>query len=263
MSFLKQFRVWVVTLCMVIVTGCVTTSDSALTRNADPEVAVERYVDLGFEYIKREDFKRAQKHLNRALELDEDNAAANSALGLIYSRQGEKKLAEKVFQKALDSDANYTRGRTYYAAFLFSDQRFEDALGEFMLAAEDTTYSARSQVFTNIGLCNIRLNAFDKAVAAYERALQLDRFNAGALAGITEVLLMQDQFKRAQFYYNRLVNQIAKQALSHSAQTLWQGVRIAKHFNADKQADSLAALLQQQYPDSVEARKYFEVFVGK
>jgi len=263
MSFRKKLSIWFIAASILQLSGCVTTSDSALTRNADPEVAVERYVELGFEYIKREDFKRAQKHLNRALELDPRNAAANSALGLIYSRQGENELAEKVFNIALDNDPKYTRGRTYYAAFLFSDQRYEDALEEFMSASEDTTYSARSQVFTNIGLCNVRLSQFQKALAAYERALQLDRFNAGALAGITEVLLMQEDFKRAQFYYNRLVSQIAKQALSHSAQTLWQGVRIAQHYNAVEQASSLAALLLQGYPDSPEAKKYHELFVGK
>lgn len=259
---LKRLKFLIVISALSLLSGCVTTSDSKLSRNADPEVAISRYVDLGFEYIKREDFTRARKHLDRALELDEDNPAANSALGLIYSRQGEPELAEKAFKKALSSDSTYTRGRTYYAALLFSQSRFDDALEQFMRAAEDTTYAARSQVFTNIALCYVRLGNNRQAELAYERSLQLDRFNAGSLAGITEVLLVSNDYQRAQYYYNRLVNQIANQALSHSAQTLWQGVRIAMHFNATDQANSLAALLKEQYPDSPEYRNYLSEYGG-
>ena len=247
-------------LALVIVVSslvaCVTTSDSSLTRNADPAVAVQRYVYLGLEYIKREEFNRARKHLLRALEIDEDNAAANSSMGLIYTRQGEKKLAEESFEKALDSDPSYTRGRTYYAAFLFSAERYEEAREQFLRAAEDTTFESRTQVYTNMALCSVRLGDTKSAMEAYERALQLDRFNASALAGLTEVLLDGDDYKRAQYYYNRLVNQIAQQTLTHSAQTLWQGVRIARHYNAIEQAESLALLLGELYPDSTEYKAY-------
>ncbi|KZY72939.1 hypothetical protein A3742_01525 [Oleiphilus sp. HI0071] len=259
---LKRSNFILITSFLLALTGCVTTSDSSLSRNADPEVAIARYVDLGFEYIKREDFTRARKHLDRALELDEDNPAANSALGLIFSRQGEYKLAEESFETALSSDPTYTRGRTYYGALLFSQQRFEEALEQFVRAAEDTTYNARSQVYTNIALCHLRLGSTSKAEYAYERSLQLDRFNAGSLAGITEVLLKLNEYKRAQYYYNRLIKQIASQALSHSPQTLWQGVRIAKHFNAHDQAQSLANLLQEQYPDSPEYQNYLSQYGG-
>lgn len=258
----KRSNFILITSFLLVLSGCVTTSDSSLSRNADPQVAIERYVDLGFEYIKREDFARARKHLDRALELDEDNPAANSALGLIFSRQGEYQLAEKSFKTALSSDSTYTRGRTYYGALLFSQQRYDEALEQFVRAAEDTTYAARSQIYTNIALCHLRMGNSSKALLAYERSLQLDRFNAGSLAGITEVLLDLNEYKQAQYYYNRLVTQIAKQALAHSAQTLWQGVRIAKHFNAHDQAQSLANLLKEQYPDSPEYRIYLSQYGG-
>ena len=258
----KQSKFLLITSFLFLLSGCVTTSDSKLSRNADPDLAITRYVELGFEYIKREDFSRARKHLERALEIDEDNPAANSAIGLIYSRQGEFELAENAFKKALSVDSTYTRGRTYYAALLFSQSRFDDALEQFMRAAEDTTYTARSQIYTNIALCYVRLGNNRQAEFAYERSLQIDRFNAGSLAGITEVLISGNDYQRAQYYYNRLVSQIAKQALSHSAQTLWQGVRIALHFDAKDQASSLAALLKEQYPDSQEYRNYLSEYGG-
>jgi type IV pilus assembly protein PilF len=241
---------------MFLLQGCVTTTDSTLTRNADPEEAVERYVELGMEYIKREEFTRAQKHLTRALELDNDNAPAHAAMGLIFSRQGDAELAEKSFRTALDIDPGYTRGHTYFGAFLFAEQRYEEALGSFMKAVSDAAYSGRSQIYTNIALCQIQLSQPDKAIAAYERSLQLNRFNGRALAGMTEVLLSKNDFKNAQFYYNRLVRLIADENAKHSAQTLWQGVRLARHFNARKQEVSLATLLEELYPDSPEYKQY-------
>lgn len=250
-------------LACAILQACVTTSDSPLTRNADPDAAIERYVELGFEYIKRDDFNRAQKHLKRALELDEDSAPANSAMGLIYSNQGESKLAESAFKTAVSSDPTYTRGRTYFGAFLFSQSRFEEAREQFLRAAEDTQYSSRPQIYTNIALCNLKLGDEGKAFSAYERALQLDRFNGNALSGLTEILLERGDYKNAQFYYNRLVREISEGKLSHSSQTLWQGIRIARYFNAKPQEESLVALLTEFYPDSQEFKRYQSTYNGE
>ena len=243
-------------LLTILLSGCVTTTDSAFTRKADSAEAVERYVQLGLEYIKRQDYKRARKHLLRALEIDEQNAPARSAFGLIHHDDGENELAEQSFIEALESDPGFTRGRTYYAAFLFSEGRYADSLKQFEEAAKDVSYNSRAQIYTNIALCNLKLGKNKAAIDAYLKTLKLDRFNGRALAGITELYIEEKQFDPANNYYNRLVRLIAKQGLRHTPQSLWQGIRISKHYGGQDQVQSFGKLLEELYPESAEFQQY-------
>lgn len=254
-----MIRIFGLLSLLMFLSACVTTTDSAFTRKADADEAVEKYVQLGLEYLKRDDATRARKHLLRALEIDEDNASAVGALGLIYHQDGENALAEQHFVKALDSDPKFTRGRTYYAAFLFSETRYEDALEQFVLAAEDVSYSGRAQIYTNIALCELQLGKPVSAIEAYEKALRLDRVNGRALAGVTELYIQESQFEKANRYYNRLVRLIAQQGLKHTPQSLWQGIRISQYYGGMEQMKSFGALLEELYPDSSEFEQYLRL----
>ena len=247
-----QLRFCYIIFMTIGLNACVTTTNSSLTDKANPDVAVERYVQLGLEYIKRDDLHRARKHLSRALEIDPLDASANASMGLIYHQEAENEKAEELFKQSVESDPKYTPGRTYYGAFLFSQQRFKEALEEFVVAAKDTRYEGRAQVFSNIALCQIQLNKKDLAIDAYLKALQLDRSNGIALSGVTELYILGSSFDKAQHYYNRLVRLIRENNMRHTPQSLWQGIRIAHHFNSKKQALGLAYLLNEMYPESDE-----------
>jgi type IV pilus assembly protein PilF len=238
--------------------GCVTSSTSTLTKKADPEAAVQRYVQLGLEYIKLNDMHRARIHLTRALSIDPEDASANAAFGLISQHEGDTATAEKSFLKAIVTDKKYTRGRTYYAAFLFSEGRFKEALHHFEISSNDNGYIGRSQIFMNIALCHVQLGDNDAALIAYQKTLRLDRTNTIALSEITELLILENDFKRAQKYYNHLVRLIRQNGLQHSAQSLWQGIRIAEYFKSHAQAASLVMLLKANFPDSNEYSQYLK-----
>jgi len=243
-------------IALFALSGCVTSSDSALTRRADPEKAVERYVQLGLEYIKRDEYSRARKHLSRALEIDESDPSANAALGLIYHEEGDNVLAEAAFLKALEYDPGFTRGRSYYGAFLFSLKQYQKALVQFEIAATDINYDGRDQVFTNIALCNLKLGNTLAAIDAYDRSLKLNRFNGRALAGVTELYLGQQDYEKAQYYYNRMVRMIRQQGSKHTAGSLWMGIRIARHFDSTDQVENLGVLLKSLYPESDEYAQF-------
>ena len=248
----SQAQLLVIVFLSLLVSACVTTSNSSLTDKADPEIAVERYVQLGLEYIKRNELHRARKHLSRALEINSIDASANAAMGLIYHQEGENEKAEELFKKAIENDPNYTPGRSYFGAYLFSQQRYKDALKQFQTAAKDTRYEGRTQIFSNIALCQIQLGNNDEAIDAYQKSLQLDRVNGIALSGITELYILSGSFDKSQHYYNRLVRLIRENGMRHTALSLWQGIRIANYFNSRDQALGLAYLLNEMYPDSDE-----------
>jgi type IV pilus assembly protein PilF len=251
-SSTNKTQLLITIILSIFISACVTKTNSSLTDKADPKVAVERYVQLGLEYIKRNELHRARKHLSRALEINPLDASANASMGLIYHQEGENKKAEDLFKNAIESDPNYTPGRSYYGAYLFSQQRYQGALEQFQIAAKDTRYEGRAQIFSNIALCQIQLGENDAAIDAYLKALQLDRVNGIALSGITELYILKGSFEKAQHYYNRLVRLIRENGMRHTAQSLWQGIRIANYFNSHDQVTGLAYLLNEMYPDSEE-----------
>jgi len=238
-------------------TGCVTTTDSPFAREADRQEALENYVTLATAYIGQGNLDRARHHLDRALELDSDSPAALAAMGLVYNSEGEAELAEKSFRKAISADEGYTRGRVYYGAFLYSQGRFEDSRDQFRAASRDTEYPDRGSVFFNLGMAQERLNERDNAITSYRRALELSRGDARPLLALSRVLVEQGEYEAASRYYSRLSTAIDRNPrMTHSAESLYTGIRIARYFNDRDQEASLAMLLKNEYPESVEYQQY-------
>ncbi len=244
-------------MLIVALTGCVTYTDSTFDVAQDKEKAEQAYVRLGLAYLQQERFDRSRQNLNRALEINNRSAPAKAGLGLLNQAEGEYEIAEKRFLEALSEDPDFTRGRSYYGAFLFNQGRYDEALEEFRTASEDTEYENRAGIFVNLGRTANRMGLHEEAVQAYQRALRLNRNRRDAMEGSITALLELDRYDEARPLYQQLVRRIEQtQDARHSPQSLWAGIRIARQDNdADREA-SLALQLRNRFPDSDEHRKY-------
>lgn len=248
-------------VCMLLLAGlfagCVTVSDSRFAREEDKERAVDNYVQLATAYLAQGNYERSRKHLERALELEPNDAGALATQGLLYQTEGDPELAEEAYRDSLRSDSGYTRGRVFYGAFLYGNQRFEEARDQFREASRDTSYDDRASVFYNLGRASEELDDMDAAVDAYRRALELGRGNPRWLLALSRVLVASGDYNAAARYYDRLLTQVQRSpGLEHSPESLLVGIRIARHFRNYDQESSLALLLRNRFPDSEEYRKY-------
>lgn len=253
-----RFSVWAaLALVAFFLAGCVTTTDSRFSREADRQEAIADYVQLATAYIGQGNLDRARHHLDRALDLDSDNAGALAAMGLIYNAEGEPELAEKSFRDAISSDAGYTRARVYYGAFLYGQGRMDDAAAQFRAASRDTDYKDRGSVFFNLGMTQERLDQLENASTSYRRAVELTRGDARSLLALSRVLTEQGKFSAASRYYARLTTMMQRnERLRHSPESLLTGIRIALHLNDRNQEASLALQLKNNFPESVEYQRY-------
>ena len=160
------------------------------------------YVQLGLAYIEREDYERARKHLGRALDLNPESVGAISALGLVYQKEGESKLADEHFRKSLEVDPNFTRGRTYYGAYLYAEKKYQEAFEQFKLASANTAYESRSQIFTNMALCSIQLKDNASAIKSYEKSIRLNRDQPNVVLSLVGLFQEEGDFDKAQSYFN-------------------------------------------------------------
>jgi len=256
-NFKRKLAVIPLLLAGILVAGCVTTTDSRFSREADREKALSSYVQLATAYIGQGNLERARHHLDRALEIDSGNAQALATMGLVYSYEGEDELAGKSFRKAVAADGDYTRGRVYYAAFLYSQGDYREASNQFSIASRDTGYKERGGVFYNLGMTEERQGNLEAAESAYRRAVELTRGEARTLLSLSRVLVEQGDYSAASRYYSRLQTLIqGNTRLAHSAESLYTGIRIARHFGDKDQEASMALLLRNQYPDSSEYQQY-------
>lgn len=244
-------------LVTLFVTACVTTTDSRFSKEADKQEAIANYVKLATAYIGQGNFGRAKHHLDRALELAPESPAARSALGLVLNAEGEDKLAEQNFKRAIAEDAGYTRGRVYYGAFLYGRGRVEAAKDQFQAASQDTDYKDRGSVFYNLGMTQERLGELGDAAASYRRSVEISRGNARSELALSRVLADQGDYNTAARYYNRLFSTVQRtQSLDHSAESLLLGIRIARHQNDRDREASLALQLKNKFPESSEYQQY-------
>ncbi|MCB0385282.1 MAG: type IV pilus biogenesis/stability protein PilW [Bdellovibrionales bacterium] len=237
--------------------GCVTTTDSPFGAKEDKEKAVISNIQLGLAYIERNNMERARKKLNRALELDPNSAGAHAALGLVYQKEGETAIAERQFVKSLKLDPSFTRGRTYYAAFLYAQGRFQEAFNEFEVASKDTEFPSRSQVFSNMGLCAIKLGEEAVALKAYEKSLLLDAQQPDMLISVVQIHVKQKNFGSAQNYFNQFLRMVGNlPGVTHSPLSLYLGIQIADYYGNLPLKNSYADLLRALYPESSEYQSY-------
>ena len=248
-------------VCMLLLVGlfagCVTVSDSRFAREENEDKAVENYVQLATAYLSQGNYDRSRMHLERALELQPNDAAALATQGLLYQAEGDPELAEEAYRDALQSDSGYTRGRVFYGAFLYGNERYEEAREQFLMASRDTSYSDRASVFYNLGRASEELDDMVGAVEAYRRALELGRGNPRWLLALSRSLVASGDHAAAARYYDRLLTMMQRNPrLEHSPESLLVGIRIARHFRDYDQESSLALLLRNRFPDSEEYRTF-------
>ncbi|AZZ93317.1 type IV pilus biogenesis/stability protein PilW [Hahella sp. KA22] len=235
-----------------VLAGCVTTVTGPYTNKASEDKAVQQYVQLGLAYYQQGDLDSALQKLQRALEIKPDNAEAQAALGLVYQRQKEPLLAEKQFKSALRSDPGFTRGRTYYAAYLYDQGRYKEAAEQLDKASEDVNYESRAQVFSNIGLIRLRLGETEQAIKAYEKSLTLKRGQPNVVLALASLYFGKGELSKANRMYAVHWETVRRGGASHTPASLALGIKIAREKKDLNEEASLMLLLKNMFPNSAE-----------
>ncbi|KKL82660.1 hypothetical protein LCGC14_1982540 [marine sediment metagenome] len=252
-----RFAAFATLLAALFITGCVTTTDSRFSREADRQKAVESYVQLATAYLGQGNVERARHHLDRALELAPENPSALAVLGLIHNSNGEIELAERSFKQAISNDPEYTRARVYYGAFLYSQGQLEESRDQFRAASRDTDYDDRGSVFYNLGMTQERLGELDEAIISYRRAAELTRGDARSLLSLSRTMVNSGDMAGAARYYDRLLLVMQRnERLQHSPESLLTGIRISRYLGDNNQESSMVLQLRNKYPESVEYQQY-------
>ncbi|WP_051687010.1 type IV pilus biogenesis/stability protein PilW [Microbulbifer sp. HZ11] len=238
-------------LITLLLGGCVATGPGG--KQIDLDKARETHIQLGLRYLQSGSDNRemARHHFQEALKLGKRDPQAHHGLALLYQADGELKVAESHFEKALRYDRNFSMARVNYGVFLYQQERYRDARDQFKTASEDLTYNRRSYALANLGRAELRLHELDSAEQAFTKALALSPGLPVALLELAELKFEKQDYTQAKQYLDRFTEKNRQ-----VPQSLWLGIRIEKIFgNRDKER-SYALALKNLFPYSAETLKY-------
>jgi adenylate cyclase len=149
------------------------------------------------EYVPpREGFPRAKAAAEKALAIDPNLAEAHASLGLVrFYYDWYWAGAEAEFKKALELNPGYPQAHQYYADFVKSFGRFEEALREMKeaLILDPLSYSAN----TGIGHVLYLSRQYDKAIDHYRQVVESDPAFVPARLWFGRPYLQKGMFKEA------------------------------------------------------------------
>lgn len=230
--------------------GCVSEGGNP-KRSVDKNKSLDLHIQLAQGYIDRGNRESARHHLRKAAEINSNSPEAMETLARLYQLEGESKLAEETFRKAIRAKKNFTLARNNFGVFLFSARRYEEALEQFELAASDLDYNGRAAALVNVGRTALLLGKNDRAKAAFEHASVLDRNSSDAHIELAEINFRLNEYARAKEHLDRF-----QASGQQSPRALLLGIRLERVFgNKDKEASYLL-VLKNRFPYSKEYLEY-------
>jgi len=218
----------------------------AYTGLADAYAILASY---SLEYVPpQEGFPKAKTAAEKALSLDDHLAEAHASLGLVkFYYEWDWNGAEAEFKKALELNPGYAQAHQYYADFVKSFGRFDEALEEMRkaLVLDPLSYS----INTGIGHVLYLSRQYDLAIDQYRKVVESDPSFIPARLWFGRPYLQKGMFEEA-------IEQVEEAVkLSHettvSLATLAQAFAAAGRIaDAKKMLDKLLTRGTEQYVPS-------------
>ncbi|MDY6983618.1 MAG: type IV pilus biogenesis/stability protein PilW [Pseudomonadota bacterium] len=242
----------------IVLGGCVTeTTGAPFGERSDPQ-ALRDYIQLATGYLEQNDLVNTKRHLNNAADIDANNSEVAALWGLVYAQEREPDLADQQFRRALRIDPRNSKARNNYAAFLFAQNRFQDAYTQLESVVADTAYANRAQAFENLGLAALRLERTDDAEFAFTRALQLNSNQLRSSLELASLHLREQKqdLRQAGAYYRNYLSLLQLYRIAQTPRGLWIGVQLENALGNADGARAYAAQLEAGFRNTPEYQQY-------
>lgn len=238
---------------LLALAGCVTTSSRPEPSPTSPEDAAEYNMQLGVSYLRQGNLPAARDKLEKALDQDPGLATAHAALGVVFERLEDPDGAERHYQRAVDLDSNDPDNLNALAVFTCSrKQKPKEALKLFDRAIAiplSVKTANRTMLYTNAGTCAKTVD-LARSEAYLRGALAQDPKFPNALYQLAEVSLERGNGLQARGFLERYLA-----AGKPTPAALWLGVRIEQALNNAAAAGRYGEQLRTTFPESSETRQ--------
>ena len=236
---LRRLPLSIVICCTLFITSLVTglmpsfaiaaTSDSPKVQENIPEVqTVDSYLREGFRLYQQGDSRGAELALQKAVNLEPENAALHSNLGIVLADQNR-------FQESI---------REYREAVRLSPHNpvFHNNLGNVLSRAGDLPGASAEYreairlnpkyalAYFNLGTALGNLREFENSNAAYKKAIVLEPKFAPAYANLGLNLFAQGKQKQSLVYLKQARDLFIEHGMTEDAETVTHIIRIIQTY---------------------------------
>jgi type IV pilus assembly protein PilF len=191
---IPQFSVWIFSLILglslvLVSAGCVSSP-----RTKEQSLAQMR---LGESLLKEGRPTQALTELNKAVELDPDNAQIRNVLGVAYMEKGMLSEAIQEFRKALDLSPDFVEVHNNLGTALLRQGKVQEAIKEFNKALTNPLYPTPHFVEYNLGRAYYQLKDYDQAKKHFKEAVKISPGYSMAYLGLGETCMATRQWDEA------------------------------------------------------------------
>ncbi len=122
----------------------------------DFEMAAKINAQLGIDYLNKNLLDLAKQKIVKAQGQDDSLAVVHYAMGLYYSRVGNKERAEDAFEKALDIEPENYQALSYYGQFLCQQEDFKEAESYFDESLSLQSNNRMGATYELYGVCVLK-----------------------------------------------------------------------------------------------------------
>ena len=234
-------------LVAVSAAGCA--ANPMFGRLTDDQKAASYNAELATNYLAAGELEPAQVKVLRALQQDPANALANNTHAKLLVQLEKHDAAEKLFIKSIRLDPKRAEYRNNFGIFLCGRGKTEQAIDQFLKAADNKFYQTPEYALDNAGVCAMEAGRLALADKHFRSAIRQSAVFAPAILHMAELKLKTGDATLADAYYSRFLT-LARQ----TPQSLYVGVNIRRELGDTPAADRFAEQLVKAYPRSSQAR---------
>lgn len=242
-------------LALVILNvGCSNVDNLAENQGAnygeiDNQRAAKFNLQLGLGYLEQGDVERAKGKLIKALKQAPYMPETHYNIAHFYYLIDEYELADTHFKKAISYSKNSSKGvlgtaKNNYGVFLCQTKRYQEAERQFLGAVDDPNYADTASAYENAGLCFLKAEEKDKAQYYFEKTIKQNPLSTKALIELSELYVLNNNYKQAKFYLERY-----DQLGATNKRSLMLSLKLAKAQGDNKKIQEITDLLFKKYPN--------------
>lgn len=157
----------------------------------------EIHLQLGVSSLSQGNYPQAMRELLIAEKLSPENPVIQNNLGLAYYVRERYDLAEKHILKALEINDKYTDARNNLTSIYIDQSKFDKALVEANKVINDLTYSSPEKAQNNLGLIYFKTGKYNLAKKTFQKSLEMQKDNCTASSYYGRSLYELKDLKRA------------------------------------------------------------------
>lgn len=253
----RSLRASAVLVFSALLTACVTTTTGPFTEKVSEKKALESYIALGYGYLADGKVALAKQRTERALEIDPNNAEAHTVMAMIWQQEGELELAEKHFEKALSERDDIAKTNHLYGEFLMSQGKYLQAITSLKRVSLELDYPDRPKTYQDLGLCYLQTQQPELALTAFKKAQRLDPSMPEPHYQAANLAFEKGEFEYAIKSFDAFRRLVATGKARHSAETVYLGIRLARHLKDRKAETAYVKMLYRDY----RATPQFQAFM--